>query len=142
VISMPSKLDDGTASVIGAHITRTVESMCTAGDAVINVHTGCTSPAEFSSLIAFSDRYQVNEAARRQDIIVDFRAITDRIHHPSEYKEEAELRIDLDQDMAFISDRHCSLTHLPLLSSSFTHSLLLSDSIILALSLRLSSRED
>src|SRR5271163_3884178 len=37
VISMPSKLDDGTASVIAAHIAKTVESMCTAGDAVINV---------------------------------------------------------------------------------------------------------
>jgi len=47
VISMPSKLHDIAASVIAAHIAKTVESMCTAADAVINVHTGSTSTVEF-----------------------------------------------------------------------------------------------
>jgi hypothetical protein len=65
VISMPSKLHDGTASVIAAHITKTVESMCTAGDAIINMHTGCTSPVEFWSLIAFSDYAHTEQGAKR-----------------------------------------------------------------------------
>jgi hypothetical protein len=47
VVSLPSKFHAGTASVIAGHIAKTVESMCPAGDAVINVHTGCTSPVEF-----------------------------------------------------------------------------------------------
>lgn len=66
VISMPSKLHDGTASVIAGHIAKTVETMCTAGDAVINVHTGCTSPIEFWCLIAFSDHAHTEQRAKRR----------------------------------------------------------------------------
>jgi hypothetical protein len=49
-ISMPSNLHDGTASAIALHIYTKVQSMCSAGDAVVDIHSGCTSPAWSSDL--------------------------------------------------------------------------------------------
>jgi hypothetical protein len=47
VLSMPSNLNDGTASSIGLHIRDTVLAMCPARDARVTCHGGCTSPVEF-----------------------------------------------------------------------------------------------
>jgi hypothetical protein len=57
VLTMASKLYDGSAAWIAEHIKETVRNMCPARDARVIAHTGCTSPVEFQSLIAFSDGF-------------------------------------------------------------------------------------